>query len=183
MLDPDDLVVEIGPGRGALTDSLVAAGVRVVAVERDRQLAERLRSRYADVDRVRVITCDVRRFRWPRDPYRVVGNVPFGLTSDILDALLDDPDRGPSRADLLVQAEVARKRTVTPPTSLRSAAWAPWWTFAIGDPVPRQAFRPVPTVDAAWLSVTRRHPAVLPPTLAPAFRNHLRPLWSSVHEG
>lgn len=182
-LDTDDLVVEIGAGRGALTDPLAETGVRLVAVERDRQLAERLRGRYADVDRVHVITCDIRRFRWPREPYRVVGNVPFGVTSDILDALLDDPDKGPTRADLLVQAEVAHKRAAAPPTTLRSAAWAPWWTFTVGDHVTRQAFRPVPAVDAAWLTIRQRTPAVLPTTLAPSFRDHLRPLWSGAHGG
>lgn len=175
---PDDLVVEVGPGRGALTLPLARSGARVVAVERDPAMVADLRAAVAR-ERLdaRVVCADVRRFRWPREPYRVVGNLPFSLTTAILEALLDDPVTGPWRADLLVQREVARKRAAVPPTSLRSAAWAPWWTVDLAEAVHRSAFRPVPQVDAAWIEVRRRDPAVLPERLAPGFREVLRAAW------
>lgn len=180
-LGPDDLVVEVGPGRGALTLPLAATGAAVVAVERDAAMADALRGRLsaAGHDRARVVRADIRRFRWPARPFRVVGNVPFNLTTAILALLLDDPAQGPWRVDVLVQAEVARKRAADPPTSLRSAAWAPWWTVQQGPTVPRQAFRPVPAVDAAWLTYRRREPPVLPVDLAPGFGEALRGLWAS----
>ncbi|MEM9565211.1 MAG: hypothetical protein AAGA93_21495, partial [Actinomycetota bacterium] len=56
-------------------------------------------------------------------------------------------------------------------------AWAPWWTFELGWTVPRDAFRPVPAVDAAVLTVTRRSDPVLPERLAPDFADILRPHW------
>lgn len=136
----DESVVEIGPGRGALTMPLARAGARIVAVERDHRMADGLD---AILDReglgahVRVLRLDARRFRWPREPFRVVSNLPFAATTDLLAHMLDDPDRGPWRADVLVQREVARKRSAQPPTSLRSAAWAPWWAFHLGAVVPR----------------------------------------------
>lgn len=181
----DDLVVEIGPGRGALTVPLARAGAAVVAVERDPKMVTALRATLDQAGvagRVKVIRSDIRRFRWPQGPYRVVGNLPFGLTTAILEQMLDHPVEGPTRADILVQSVVARNRADVPPSSLRSAAWAPWWTLEVDEVVSRTAFRPPPSVDAAWLKIERRHPPVLPVWLAPAFRDTLRTPWAA-HNG
>jgi 23S rRNA (adenine-N6)-dimethyltransferase len=176
----DEVVVEVGAGSGALTIPLARAGARVVAVEADPVWVGRLRDRLATAriaDRVRVVPVDFRRFSWPAQPYRVVANPPFGLTTNLLTKLLDHPGRGPVRADLIVQWEVARKRSTAPPTTLRSATWAPWWSFTMGARIDRQAFRPVPAVDAAVLTILRRDPPVLPVALAPGFREALRSAW------
>ena len=179
-LRPGELVVDVGAGRGALTYPLAHAGARVIAVERDPRLVGALRRSVLHrglAERVQVVKADLRRFRWPRTAYRVVANPPFGLTTDLLARLLDDPQLGPERAHLLVQQEVARRRVTQPPDTLRSAAWAPWWTFSFGERVDRGAFRPAPTVDAAWLHIERRVPPVLPEWLAPDFAETLRPVW------
>lgn len=126
-----DLVVDVGAGGGALTVPLALAGAHVLAVEVDATWVERLRDRVRQAgvgDRVRVVQADLRRVPWPREPFRVVANPPFNLTTALLHRLLDDPAAGPTRADLIVQAAVARKRAQQPPTTLLSAAWAPWWT-------------------------------------------------------
>jgi 23S rRNA (adenine-N6)-dimethyltransferase len=107
----------------------------------------------------------------------VVSNLPFGITTDVLGRLLDDPPRGPVRADLIVQYDVARKHVATPPNALRTAAWAPWWTFDLGPRIGRDAFRPRPGVDAAVLIVRRRETPILPTRLASQFREAVRPLW------
>jgi 23S rRNA (adenine-N6)-dimethyltransferase len=152
-------------------------------VEADPAWADRLRTRLAvgdhDPTRVRVVCADARRLPLPERSYRVVANVPFGITTDLLAHLLDEPDRGPWRADLIVQLEVARKHAATPPTALRTAAWAPWWTFELGARIDRRAFRPEPAVDAAVLIVRRRQPAILPTRLAPRLRDALRPAWTA----
>lgn len=180
-LRPDDLVVEVGAGTGALTLALAQAGAQVIAIERDpvwaRHLVRNLRAAGLAAQ-ARVIEADFRQVRLPEQPYRVVSNPPFSLTTALLSWLLDDVDRGPWRADLLLQLEVARKRAIEPPTSLRSAGWAPWWTFRVGDKVDRRAFRPMPRVDAAWLTVRRREPPVLPTWLSPDFAAVLRTAWT-----
>lgn len=173
-------VLEIGAGRGALTIPLARAGARVTAVEVDPFWATRLRELVAEHklgERVRIVQGDFRSLPLPSKRYRVIANPPFGLTTSLLARLLDDPGCGPWRADVLVQWEVARKRTAMPPTTLRSAAWAPWWTFELGPSVPGTAFRPVPAVDAALLIIERRRPPLLPVWLAAGFRDLLRPGW------
>lgn len=179
-LAADELVVEVGPGRGALTLPLARAGVRVLAIERDRQFLAELQRRLEDeglAGRVQLRRGDLRQTPWPRQPYRVVANPPFGLTTTLLGRLFDDPESGPTRADLLLQWDVVRKHTDSPPATLRTAAWAPWWRFERGEKVSREKFKPVPKVDAGWLVAHRRDPAVLPASLAPGFADLLRPAW------
>ena len=180
-VEPDQLIVEVGAGTGALTIPLALAGARVVAVESDPVWVKRLHDgvvRAGVVDQVRIVSADFWSTPLPTEPYRVVANPPFALTTALFARLLADPTQGPWRADVLVQYEVARKRAAIPPTNLRTAAWAPWWTFQLGPTVPRTAFRPVPKVDAALLIVRRRDPAVFPEWLAPQLRELLRPGWN-----
>jgi 23S rRNA (adenine-N6)-dimethyltransferase len=176
-----DLVVEIGAGRGALTYALARRGVRVVALEKDPHWAEFLRRdvvrRGYTTSEVRVVRCDALAYRLPRQPFCVIGSLPFGATTAILRRLLDDPDSSLVRADLVVQSEVARKRALMPPSTLLSTTWAPWWSFDVVQRIPAAAFRPVPSVDAAVLRVTRREPPLLPPHLAEPFASFVRSEW------
>jgi 23S rRNA (adenine-N6)-dimethyltransferase len=179
-LDDNDVVIDIGAGTGALTLPLARTGAAVWAVEPDPEWAARLSlsvERLRLSDRVRVIATTVERLRLPRRPYRVVANPPFGRTTDILSKLLDAPADGPTRADLLLERGVARKHAAVPPRALRTAAWTPWWEFELGLHVPRTAFRPRPSVDAAVLTVRRRPTPLLPERLAGEFLETLRPLW------
>ena len=106
-----------------------------------------------------------------------MGSLPFGATTAILRHLLDDAGSGLRRADLVVQWEVARKRAALPPSTMLSTSWAPWWTFAVVGRLPADSFRPVPSVDAGVLRVTRREPALLPDHMAGAYASFVRGQW------
>jgi 23S rRNA (adenine-N6)-dimethyltransferase len=177
---PGDLVVDVGAGSGALTLACAAAGADVIAVERDdrwcRQLRERVRSTGLS-DQVRIVRDDLRTFDLPHGRWRVVANPPFALTTTLLRRLFDDPRRAPDRADLVLQWEVARKFAAQPPTTLLSASWAPWWDLRLVQRIPRNAFRPVPGVDAGWLRARRRTPEILDADLAPVWEAFLRERW------
>lgn len=178
-LRPGELVVEIGPGAGAVTRALARRGVDVVAVEVDPAWAALLRRSAPQMGpgRVRVVECDFLRYRLPEGPFRVVASVPFGETTAILHRLLDDPRTPMMRADLVVQSEVARKRAVLPPSTLLSATWVPWWEMRSGPHVPRGQFRPVPRVDGEVLVVTRREPPLLPAGMAAPYAMFVRSQW------
>jgi 23S rRNA (adenine-N6)-dimethyltransferase len=171
----DDIVVELGAGRGILTRELARRAGRVVAVEFDPVWADRLRRRFATTRRVEVVEGDLRRVLLPAEPFRVVANVPFNTTTAVLHRLLDDPAAPLARADLVLQLEAARKRT-GPPRNALSVAWSPWWRFRLGSRLPRTAFRPRPSVDAAMLVVERRETALLPPDAAALRRVRARGL-------
>ena len=92
---PGDRVLEIGPGRGALTEALVARGVRLTAVERDRDLVPVLRERFPSVT---VIEGDALAIDWaravgagPADPWLVTGNIPYYITSPLIEKALGPP--------------------------------------------------------------------------------------------
>lgn len=174
-----DFVVEVGPGLGAFTTAIARRGARVVAVELDPALAAGLRARLEPGvrERVTVVGGDFLSFPLPRRPFRLIGSLPFGRTTDVLRRLLEDPLERLLRADLVLQWEVARKRAAAPPSTLLSTMWAPWWEFRLVCRVPAHAFTPAPRVDAGFVSVLRRAPPLLPPAMAGRYAEFVRAHW------
>lgn len=170
-----ELVLDIGAGRGAFAFPLARRGARVLAIEPDPVWAARLRA--AGSPNVRVIERDFLTLPLPREPFRAIGSLPFSRTTDILRRLLDDPRTPLTRADVIVQWEVAQKRAKQPPDTLISTQWAPWWEVRLGARIPAKAFRPVPRVDGGVLVITRRAPLFLPASMAPAFARFVRAHW------
>ena len=173
---PGELVIEVGAGAGALTRALARRAVRVIAIESDPQWARRLREQLANRG-VHVVASDFLTAALPREPFRIVGSLPFGRTTDILRRLLDDPVTPLYRADVIVQWEVALKRAATPPATLLSTAWAPWWEMHLARRILAASFRPVPRVDAGLLTITRRDPPLLPVTMARRYADFVRREW------
>lgn len=172
-----DFVVEIGAGAGAITAALARRGAEVLAVEVDPVWARRARRSLPSAARVHVVGADFLELPLPARPFRVVACLPFGNTTAILSRLLDEPARRMWRADLIVQWEVARKRSAVPASTLRSVVWAPWWEFRLGRRIAAAEFRPVPRVDAGVLVVTRRDPPLLPPAMAARYERFVRANW------
>jgi 23S rRNA (adenine-N6)-dimethyltransferase len=156
-----DLVVDIGAGNGLISAALVRRGAQVLAIERDPSLAARLRAKFATWPAVTVVEGDVLETPLPAGPFRVVANIPFGITTKILRRLLEADAL--ARADMIVQAEVARKRGTGGRGTLLNACWEPWYEFGTGARIAASAFRPRPRVDAAVLIVTRRSPPLVDP--------------------
>ncbi len=116
-LKPDDRVLEVGPGTGLLTERLVKAAREVIAVEVDERLQPVLEDGFAQVNNVRfifqdILTVDVPSLFRP-DPYVVVANVPYYITSAILRLLLEN-DHRPRRLVLTMQQEVAERLIAKP---------------------------------------------------------------------
>jgi 23S rRNA (adenine-N6)-dimethyltransferase len=172
-----DLVLDIGAGNGLISAALLRRGAQVQAIERDPALAARLRAKFATWPSVTVVEADVLAMPLPAEPFRVVANIPFGITTQILRRLLDED--GLARADMIVQAEVARKRGTRGRGTLLNACWEPWFEFGTGARIPATAFRPRPRVDAAVLIVARRDP----PLVDPGFRRDYTSFVTAAFEG
>ncbi|GII27548.1 23S ribosomal RNA methyltransferase Erm [Planotetraspora mira] len=145
-------IIEIGPGDGALTLPLSRSGRPMTAVEVDPLRASRLVRRTPQ--NVTVVNADILRYRFPRHPHVIVGNIPFHLTTAILRRIL--PAGHWRTAVLLVQWEVARRRAGVGGASMLTAAWWPWYEFGLRRRVPARSFRPMPSVDGGLLTMTRR---------------------------
>lgn len=174
------LVLEVGAGSGAVTLALARRHVDVIALELDPVWARKLAGVVCGggVSQVRVVRADVLTFPLPSRPFRVVGNLPFGGTTAILRRLLADPRIPLQRADLIVQWEVARKRSAMPLDTLLGTTWAPWWEFELGERIPSTAFKPVPRAEACHLVIRRRTPPLLPPAMAATYGDFVRTWWT-----
>ena len=156
---PDDLVVDLGAGSGRLTAELARAAREVIAVELDTRWAAYLRGRW---ENVRVVEGDAALVPLPSDPFRVVANIPFDRTTDLLRRLLDDPRVPLVRADLIVEWGVGLKRALPWPSTVNDVRWGAWYRFALARRLPRSSFEPPPDVDAGVLVVERRARPLVP---------------------
>lgn len=145
-------MLDLGAGRGMLTAPLAARARHVVAVELDPSSASALR-RYSGVE---VVEADLLAHPLPREPFKVVANLPFHLANDALRRLLDDPWVPLERADLVVEWGMAVKRAAVWPSTMRGVAWGARYRFAVTRHLPARAFRPPPKVDAGVLTIVRR---------------------------
>ncbi|MER8153854.1 ErmE/ErmH/ErmO/ErmR family 23S rRNA (adenine(2058)-N(6))-methyltransferase [Streptomyces sp. NPDC094472] len=153
---PGDLLVEVGAGKGVLTEALAPRCRDLISYEIDRHLIPGLRERLARYPRVRVVHQDFLDAEPPREPFALVGNVPYARTAEIVAwALRAVPHL--TSATLLTQAEYARKRTGDYGRwSLLTVRSWPEVEWRLCGRVARAAFRPVPAVDGGIVRLTRR---------------------------
>jgi 16S rRNA (adenine1518-N6/adenine1519-N6)-dimethyltransferase len=162
---PDDEVLEIGPGRGALTRHLAGAVRRLVLIELDNDLAARLQEEYADRSDVEVIHADVldvplERVTEAPAALKVVGNIPYNITTPILFSLLERRPR-PREILLMVQREVADRILAAPGSKTFGALAVGVQTVADVERVlnvARGAFRPAPDVDSSVIRIRPHDP-------------------------
>ncbi len=164
---PQDRLVEIGPGTGLLTRHLVGRVRHLTLVELDDQLGESLADEYADRADVELITADILDLSSIElahgEPFKVIGNIPYGITSPLLFHLLEQHPR-PSQIVLTVQREVADRLCARPATKQYGALTVGVQALATVQPlfaISRDAFRPRPDVESMAVRVTPLSPAPL----------------------
>ncbi len=142
-----DLVLDVGAGRGVITDALLRAGARVVAIELHEERSAFLRVRFAG-RAVKVVRADAADLWLPRRPFTVVANPPFGVTTALLRRLTS---RGSQlqRAALVVPSWAAARWAAA--RGAGGAAWQRSFTCALGPRLPARAFSPAPPGDARVL--------------------------------
>lgn len=155
---PDETVLEIGPGLGALTAGLLAAAGKLIAIEKDVRLCEHLREMLPALE---LIQGDAVEVELPRCD-KVVANLPYSISTPILERLVENENR-PRAMVLLLQREVAQRLTATPRhkeygaltlfTQLR-------YHVGIEHIVSARCFFPAPQVDSAVVLLLRREPRV-----------------------
>jgi 23S rRNA (adenine-N6)-dimethyltransferase len=133
-----------------LTAALARAGARVTAVELDHDLAAALHRRFDDV-----VQGDALRVALPREPFKVVANLPFGAGTAILRRLLD-PRVPLERAEVIVEWGLAAKRSSVWPSTQLGTFWGAWFELSVTRRLPRCVFAPPPSVDAGLLRAVRR---------------------------
>lgn len=167
----EDTVLEIGPGPGGLTAALLERAGRVVAIEKDRDLAARLRQQLPALQLVEGDALDADWHALGGPNALIAGNIPYNITSPLLDKALLPPR--PRRVVFLVQKEVADRVTAPPGSDAYGALSVGVQAVATGErlfTVPAGAFTPRPKVDSAVLRLTPLAAPLVPDALIGTFR-------------
>jgi len=152
-----DVVLEVGPGTGSLTDVLLKRGVHIVAVELDRERIPELKKRFAGKP-LQIFEKSILQFDLSQLPpgYKLVANIPYYLTSHLI-RMLSESLNPPKVASLLVQKEVAERVAAKPgDMSLLSVSAQFYWEVSIGQVIEAKLFTPPPKVDSQILVLKRR---------------------------
>jgi len=160
-----DLVLEIGPGLGALTESILPECSKLIAIERDRGLAGILKSLYREDKRLEILNLDILKYPIPSlsGKIKVIGNLPYYITSPIIFHLLKNRDSIDS-IFITVQKDVAERILSAPGSKnygLLSLSVQYYCQPLKLCAIPKGCFFPVPSVDSIFLSlVIRKKPLV-----------------------
>ena len=145
-----EIVIEVGPGEGVLTESLLNAGAHVIAIEKDDRLIEMLKKKFAGKD-IEIIHADIADYNLDIKSYKVIANIPYYITGEILRKFLSDPYQ-PIRMVLMIQKEVA-ERIIDSKESILSISVKAYGTPSLVRIVTRENFKPAPNVDSAVLLI------------------------------
>jgi len=170
---PAHIVLDIGAGTGVLTSLLVRRASRVIAVESDATLARGLRRRFDASPTVEVVEADILDTPLPDEPFVVVSNPPFHITTALLRHLLT-PTALLQRADLVMSWGQAVGLIQVYPQSRLALEWLPWYELVLMRRLEPRSFHPPPSCAAAVVSIRKRDPPLLNPADGIRYRDVLR---------
>ena len=169
-LSQEDVVYEIGPGKGTITAQLAHRCKKVIAIEKDPILSALLARNGPAYPNVTIHNGDFLEHPLPRYPYKVFSNIPFNITSAIVTRLTTAPNP-PEDAYLFIQKEAAEMYLGRPSETLRSVLLKPWFEMEIVHSFHRHDFTPVPSVDVVLLRLRKRQPPLVNHANRQSFRD------------
>lgn len=155
-LSPDDVVLEIGPGLGVLTQELAKIAKRVIAIEKDVKMIEVLKETLKEFNNVRIIQGDALKTTTPLpSSYKVIGNLPFYLTAPMIRQFLEK-ENPPEEMTFIVQKEVGQRICAKPPKmSILAVSVQIYADPRIISYISKKSFWPSPKVDSAIIKISK----------------------------
>ena len=158
-LKPSDIILEIGPGLGILTKELAKKVKKVIAVEKDKKLADILKKELDNnkIKNIQVINQDILKFKSSsfnlKESYKLIANLPYYITGPVIRMFLEST-KPPELMVLMVQKEVGKRICASPPKMSKLAVFSQFY----GKPeivkfVSKKSFRPQPKVDSVILKI------------------------------
>lgn len=154
-LDSNDIVIEIGPGTGSITNELLRVVKKVIGIEIDKNLFEKLKEKYSRTDNIVIINGDFLSYSLPNNKYKVFSNIPFNITASIIKKLTVARN-SPEDTYLFVQKESAIKFGGIGKETLASLLLKPFFNSSIVYDFNKTDFRPVPSVDIVLMRIEKR---------------------------
>lgn len=153
------LVLELGAGKGALTTVLNEKARKVWAIEYDSRFIKKLES--LGLQNTIVIQKDILKIKLPREPFVVVSNIPFAITTDIMKMLLNDPKNSIQSAVIIMEKGAAKRFTSKSVKDWYVMAWRMWFDIRIERGISKDHFSPPPRVDTAMVSIVRKKESLI----------------------
>lgn len=151
----NDLIIDIGAGRGALTIPLAKRANKVIAIVNDPELVRFLSDKVKDNSRIELINSDIRNFTLPYKPYKVISNIPYSITSDIIGKLRDNISSKMTKGVIVIERADAQRFTANVQPDPRIIGWNTLFDLSIKVSVTPGAFKPSPNVQSVILVAKR----------------------------
>lgn len=152
----NDLVIDIGAGLGAITLPLAEKAKTVLAFENDVEFFRKLHGKVEGVSNIRTIQGDFLQGYLPREPFCVVANIPFSITTPILRKLLDQPAIPLQRAAVIIEKGAANRFTASLMKNPEILKWRMWYDIKMVQTLAPTCFSPPPKVECSILSIQRK---------------------------
>ncbi len=159
-IQPHDTVFDIGAGKGSLTIHLARCCKEVVAIENDRQLLEILRSRFARYHHIKIIGADFRNYKIPDKHFKVVSNIPYRITANILNSLMFEKVDFFLGGSIIMQKEAAQKFFSKKMSNPYMVFYHTFFDFQLICEIGPKSFLPPPGVRSALLKIQRKQSIV-----------------------
>lgn len=157
----NDLVLEIGPGKGIITEQLLQIVQHVIAVEIDSDWYKYLRAKFGTDKNLTLYHGDFLTFNLPKSPYKVFANIPFSIEGKIIRKLIDAKNP-PEDCYFVMMKELAYRLSAPFKENMFSISHKPWFEFSIYHHFRRTDFIPVTSVDTVMLRFTKRSKPLIP---------------------
>lgn len=154
----EDTVIEIGPGKGIITEELSKRCRQVIAIEYDKELARMLLETFATNSNVKIIEHDFLKYKLPNSgAYKICANIPFNLTADIMKKVLEF-ENSPTDIYFIMQYEAFLKYAGKPyyNESLRSLLYKPWYTAELIHEFQPSDFHPIPNARICFVHFQKK---------------------------
>ncbi|GIN63665.1 hypothetical protein J27TS8_36580 [Robertmurraya siralis] len=167
----NDIVLELGAGKGALTTILSQRARKVLAVEYDAKFVDILNRKTAQSSNTIIIHRDIMKIQLPKEKFVVVSNIPYAITTPIMKMLLDNPSSGFQSGVIVMEKGAARRFTSKFIKNSYVLVWKMWFDLRYIKEISRNNFSPPPRVDSAMVMITRKKEELMPKK---EYRNFLR---------
>lgn len=155
-VNKNDVVLDLGAGKGALTTVLSQKVGKVFAVEYDPEFVEYLQNKFVQNPNVKIIHQDILKLRLPKEPFVVVSNIPYAITTPIMKMLLNNPSSRFQRGVIVMEKGAAKRFTAKTVKDPYVMAWRMWFDIRYVKDISRKNFSPPPQVDSALITIKRK---------------------------
>lgn len=156
-IGPADLVLEIGAGKGIITEELAKRCKKVIAIEKDKKLYQFLEKKFSGKEKVKVVLADFLKYNLPNKKYKVFANIPFNITAEVIKKIVGWGSFLQT-AYLIIQKEAAEK-FVGFPYSKKNQLYAllikPWFSIKVIYSFKRTDFKPSPRINSVLVKIVR----------------------------